>query len=522
MKVRRSAGAVVALFAIAAIYPVASASASKPMGTVTAGKPTQVGRNAPTVASPSPPKGAFINRPTVPLSKYRALKRNTDANVRPGASAKAAGTAPMTATNVQGFNGITEATAQDGAPSDINGATSGSAVAEIVNQHLTTFTRTGTQTSDRSLATLTGYSTQSIFDPRIVYDQTYNRWVATAEAFPASASDQEMFIAISTSGDPAGSYIVYQFNINGACGSGNFWDYPQLGINQDAVVVTANCFQGNTYLGARTFGVAKALLYNAHGFSTPIFSVPTADSTTTPSIVYDQNPNMDMLSRNGPHQVRFRSPANGFYSPGLFDNAITGFTTPSVPRSAGQAGCTTTSCLIDTSDGRFVAPGIEYGTKLFNVATYGLSGNGTFATPTWGQFNTATHATTQHGNRFFDACSDDFNASLTAQPGNNRVWMNWTSTDAQGSACGQTFVRQIVATRLGNDPAGTLPSMINPCTSPAELTGNFDPNFGTQRWGDTSSTSLDPTSQTLGWTWNQSVPNSSNWGTRSQEVRNAP
>ena len=180
-------------------------------------------------------------------------------------------------------------------------------------------------------------------------------------------------------------FVVYTFNINGACGSGNFWDYPQLGMNQDAVVVTGNCFQGNTYLGARTFGVAKALLYNSLGFSVPVFNVATGDSTTTPSQVFDQNPHMDMLTRNGPHQIRFNNPANAFYFVGSDrhrDHRVRRHRARLA--SAGQAGCTTASCTLDTGDGRFQAPGVEFGNSLFNVATYGLSGNGTFATPTWG------------------------------------------------------------------------------------------------------------------------------------------
>ena len=524
MKVRNAVGAIAALVMLAALYPVASAAAhSKPVATVAAGPARHVNlRKAPSLKGPAFPKHAFINRPTVPLSKYKAAKRGNGADRRPGVSANAAQTAPETATNVLGFNGITQATAQSTWPPDINGAASSSNVAEIVNQHLTTFTRTGVQTSDRSLATITGYTAQSIFDPRIVYDQTWHRWVAIAEAFPESASSQRLFIMISTGNDPGGSYLVYNFNATDQCGSGNFYDYPQLGINQDAVVLTANCFQGNTYLGARDIGIAKAILYNGFGFSVPVFATATGDSTTTPSIVYDQNPNMDMLTRNGPHIIRFRNPANGFYSAGLTDNVVSGFTTPSTPRAAGQSGCTATSCTIDTSDGRFVAPGVEWGAKLWNVATYGLSGNGTFATPTWGEFNANSATTIQHGTVFVDSCSDDFNASMTASS-QNRAWINWTSTDPQGSTCGQTFARQEVATRLGSDTAGTFPSRINPFTSPAELTGNFDSNFGLQRWGDTSSTSLDPANTTANaWTWNESVPNSSNWGTRAQLVRNAP
>jgi hypothetical protein len=496
--------------------PSATSQAPSAVLTADAARTVDVSR-APTLQGPQLPSNAFINRPTIPLSEYRAIKGGPRADRRSGSGTLSAAPA---ATNLGGFNGITQATAQDTFPPDINGAVGGNQVAEIVNQHLTVFNKsTFAQVSDASLATVTGYTTTSIFDPRLLFDTTWHRWVAIAEARPQSAGLQNFFIVISVNNNASGPYFVYNFNINGACGSGNFYDYPQLGMNQDAIVVTGNCFQGNTYLGARVFGVAKALLYNGFGFSVPIFSVATADSTTTPSQVFDQNPHMDMLTRNGPHQVRFNLPAYpGFQSLTDF-GTVTGFFPPSVPRNAGQAGCTVTSCLLDTSDGRFQAPGVQFGNELWNVATYGLSGSGTFATPTWGEFNTTTHATIQSGQRFLDGCSDDFNASIQASNA-NRAWLNWTSTDPQGSSCGQTFVRQVIATRQAADTAGTFPSLIVPFTSPAELTGNFDSNFGTQRWGDTSSMSRDPSNATIAWSWNESVPNNSNWGTRAQKIQN--
>jgi hypothetical protein len=500
---------------------VSGATSLAPVGTLSVGKATKVyPRKVQNIKSPAFPRHAFFNRPTVSMSQYRAAKvagNHSPTAVRPNAPK-----APR-ATNLGGSNGITQATAQSSWPPDINGSVSGHAIAEIVNQHLTAFTRGPTsQYFDRSLASLTGYSTQSIFDPRLLFDTTWHRWIWTAEAFPESAGVQQFFLAVSTqpSDFPDRPYFIYQFNINGACGSGNFYDYPQVGFNQDGIVFTGNCFAGNTYTGARVVAVAKALLYNGLGFSTPIFSVPTADSTTTPSIVVDQFPHMDMLSRNGPHIVRLNNTSAGFYASLSDLGAVTGFFAPSTPRSAGQAGCTSASCNLDTSDGRFVAPGIEFSNQLWNVADYGLSGNGTFATPTWGEFNRDTLATVQSGQVFRDGCSDDFNPSLTASP-NGNAWINWTSTDPQGSVCGGTFVRQEFATRVTADTAGTFPSRVETFVSPAELTGNFDPNFGTQRWGDTSSISLDPhfAGQDVALSWNESVPNNNNWGTRTQFVR---
>jgi hypothetical protein len=214
--------------------------------------------------------------------------------------------------------------------------------------------------------------------------------------------------------------------------------------------------------------------------------------------------------------VAFQDPQAGGYASLTSDNAITGFETFAVPRSAGQAGCTATSCHLDTGDGRFVQDSSQFGDQLWNVATYGFAGtNGSFATPYWGQFSIANHNTTQFGSAITDSCSDDFNASLVTGT-DDKMWLNWTSTDPQGSGCGQTFVRQLEAGRTSASPNNTLDNRVNVFNSPAELTGDFDSNFGLQRWGDTSSVSLQ--NGTTAFTLNNSVASSASWGTRWEKL----
>jgi len=518
----RRLGVAVAVLASAMLYLTAFASAA-PVGTIV-GEPRQVDLEHMTdLQSPSWPTGALVNRPTVSLAQYRAAQRNRSAGTRPGVSVRAPQSpSPLTVANVLGFNGITQATAESTWPSDINGAVGGLRTAEIVNQHLTVWDKaTQTKEVDRSLATITGFTKQALFDPRIMFDSQWKRWVFEADSFPENPTTQYIFIGVSTSSYPGSSYSIYQLNIGGICGEGGFWDYPNLGMNQDAIVETANCFSStNEYEGAKTFGIAKALIYNGLGFSVPVFGVNAADSTATPALVFDQNPNMDLITRNGPDDVVFDKPANAFFSTGLTsDTKISGDKEPSVPRPAGQKGCTEVSCEIDTGDGRFVAPSTEFEGQLWNVATYGLSGSGSFATPHWGEFNTATHETTQQGDTFADGCSDDFNASL-AVGSDLRMALNWTSTNPEGCGEPATFVRQYIGGRMAGTAAGTLTNIINPFTSPAELTGNFDSNFGLQRWGDMSSMSRDPADNSKFWAWNQSVPSSSDWGTRATVVTN--
>jgi hypothetical protein len=240
-------------------------------------------------------------------------------------------------------------------------------------------------------------------------------------------------------------------------------------------------------------------------------------------VVKDANPRAYLLTRSV-HKVTFANPESAFYGAIIGNAPISGFFTPSVPRNAGQAGCFATSCQLDTGDGRFVAPSTQYGDHLWNVATYGRTGNGTRAAPSWGDFDTegaGVNTTKQRGRVAFGACSDDFNASLAAAT-DGRVWLNWSSSNHQGSPCGGSRARMMVAGRTAATPANTMSNQLVAFTSCCTLTGNFDPAFGSQRWGGTSSVSVEPSGPfpDIAWAWNEIVASSNLWGTRAQQINN--
>src|SRR4029079_222217 len=104
-----------------------------------------------------------------------------------------------------------------------------------------------------TLATFFGYTTEALFDPRVAYDSTWNRWIVTAIAVQESSTVQRLFIAVSTTADPTGSFFTY--NLNVTFFTGDFYDFPQLGMDQDAILFTANIFNGATSHGADFFSV---------------------------------------------------------------------------------------------------------------------------------------------------------------------------------------------------------------------------------------------------------------------------
>src|SRR4051812_28231233 len=148
----------------------AGAATRAPVG-VPSAAPAKTSHSGAALRSPAAPAGVSINRPTMSMSAYRAATAN---RVRAGATRPgvARTTAPRTVTSTFGFNGLTQP--QCGcAPSDSNGAVLGGNIIEDVNSSLATYNKSGTQLSNRTLATVTGYTTTGLFDPRAIADNTW-------------------------------------------------------------------------------------------------------------------------------------------------------------------------------------------------------------------------------------------------------------------------------------------------------------------------------------------------------------
>ena len=367
-------------------------------------------------------------RPTMDRTAYDAAKARAN-SYAPGAVKPFTETFAPLATPVirlTNFNG--HSSTEGLRPPDTHGAVGTTHFVQITNSHIDMWTRQNTATlplaKSVTLATFFNYTAQTLFDPRVVYDSTWNRWIVTAEAFPESATVQRFFIAISTSADPTQSFFIYNLNVN-LFGSNNFWDFPQLGMDQDAVLITANIFNGNTFLGDDFFAVAKARLYNGLGFSVPVFTGLVG--TLAPPIVRDQNASTFLIA--APPSGASLSKYTAMDTSKAFDmtlEIIVRITLPSysVPPSAHQPG---TTKLLDTSDSRFVYVSTQNGNVLWQTHTIAL---GPFPAPKFYRINTSTNTVTQSGFYFASATSDDFNASIAASDAND-CFVTYTSTDTK-------------------------------------------------------------------------------------------
>ena len=143
-----------------------------------------------------------------------------------------------------------------------------------------------------TLATFFGYTTETLFDPRVVYDSTWNRWIVTADAFAESSTVQRFFIAVSTTADPTGSFFIYNLNVTFFVN--DFFDFPQLGMDQDAVLFTANIFNGTNFDGA-IFRRSQSPAIQCLGFSVPVLRGLVLNPA--PPIERDQNPRRSLSRR---------------------------------------------------------------------------------------------------------------------------------------------------------------------------------------------------------------------------------
>lgn len=446
-------------------------------------------------------------RPTMDESALKAIK-SAVSSLAPRAGAAAPDLLVPPALRGRNFDGVNQTTAGGWRPPDTHGAVGRTHFIEVTNSHIDIYNKSTTaNVYSRTMAAFFGYTTQAIFDPRAVYDSTWNRYVVTAEAFAESTTIQYIFIAISKSGNPVtGGWHIYRINVNFG---DEFWDYGQLGMDQDSVFQTANIFNGSisptTYKDTRMFAVAKARLYNGLGWGVPIFT--GLCGSLAPPIVLDQNRYAYFVGAcDGTTLTVYRGAdlSNPWWSTLVWQSNID-VPDYGAPSDAIQPG---TTAVLDTLDGRFVNASTQYGDSLWNIHSIGYLGPGTAAAPKFYEIDVeGAGADTIKQQGMFWAGGHDWNASIAVNT-SGEAFVTWSSTFASGNS--QAEVR--FSGREPADPLGVIPAGTTLFQSPTFYTGF--------RWGDYSAVSLDPLSTTTcapnrrAWIVNEKINADGTWGSR--------
>ena len=450
--------------------------------------------------SKNPPAREKPERWTIDENQLRALKQAAE-SARSASRGRVAESAPSGEPTVihADIEGVNQAEACGGCrPPDTHGAVGLTQFAEITNSNLNVFSKAAPHTELLSvrLNSFLNYQPQFAFDPRIVYDRTWNRWVISAEAFPESPTVQVQFLAISQTHDATGNWFIYHINVN-VFNNDDFWDFPQLGMDQDAVIVNANVFGPTTFRGARMFAVAKARLYNGLGWFVPLWV--NLQGTLAPPIVLDQSARTHLLAAPPSGTTVFHYTLRD--SAHAFDQTmtLTNITVPAYapPADAPQPG---TAARLDTLDARFQNASTQVGDRLFNVHTVAVF---SFATPQWYEFDTAADTVAFTGQFFASIVSQDFNPSIAANDAGD-LFVTWTVTEPGTRLGGGLFPQVRFGGKRDADAA------IGPGT-PLFTSPTF---YNLGRWGDYSAVTVDPQNPDRAWIVNETVVNPTTWSTR--------
>jgi hypothetical protein len=352
-----------------------------------------------------------------------------------------------------------------------------------------------------------------LFDPRVVYDTVWNRWVVAADSRPRSAAEQLFYLAVSLTDDATGPYFVHTLNV--AMSPGDFFDFPQLGMDQDAVIVTANIFDADDrFRYAEAFSIAKARLYNGLGFSVPFFI--DLVGTLAPPIVQDQAAVAYLIAAQPRGETLQLYAMRETAHPGATSVTLQADVPVAAYRFPPDATQPGTAVLLDTLDARFVNASTQVANLLYQVHTVAFGPQGGPPTPRWYKIDTSTNAALVQQFFFASATSNDWNASIAANA-RDEVFVTWSS-DEPGRV--GTFPEVRVSGKQAGDAA--IPPGTSVEVSPSFYTAGQ--SSGTARWGDYSAVALDPVGTPTcepfrqAWVANQKAKEPNFWGTTLAQI----
>ena len=220
-----------------------------------------------------------------PLHKYPVPSAGTSAD--PVVQTSTGGSAaPTLATNWDGigagFSGPQGTFTVNSAPPDPNSAVGPNHVVEVVNSDLAIFSKTGTvlygpvPTNTLWSGFGGGCQTNNDGDATVAYDRLADRWVISQ--FSVSTTPYLQCVAVSTTGDPTGSYYRYSFQY------ADFPDYPKLGVWPDAYYTTFNMFKnGTTFSGPKICAYDRSKMLTGQAATQQCFQLGTAYGGLLPS-----------------------------------------------------------------------------------------------------------------------------------------------------------------------------------------------------------------------------------------------
>ncbi len=426
----------------------------------------------------------------------------------------------------KGFTGPQGGFVVDGDPPDTNGDIGPNHYVQAVNSSLSIFDRSGNVLyGPYHINTLWhGFGgaceTTSDGDPIVKYDKRADRWLVMQ--FSATAPNFMECIAVSTTGDPSGSYYRYAYSFATSP------DYAKIGVWPDGYYFTFNGYDAkDNFVGGEICVLDRSAMLAGR---------TAAKQCYGPNIDWFGMLPADLDGASDP------PPGSPGYVMGLGSATSlylwklrTDWTTATNSTLAGPTSITIaryTDLCTNASDGSTCVPQLGTSTLLDSLGGYLMY---RLAYRNMGSYETilANHSVDQTGSgtgpgaiRWYEVRSPATTPVVYQQgtfaPDSRTRWMGSMAMDGSGnialgySLSGSTmYPSAYFSGRLVADPLNALPQGE---TALANSTGYHYDATGQARWGDYSSLSVDPSDDCTFWYTNEyftsSVRDSFQWQTR--------
>lgn len=384
-------------------------------------------------------------------------------------------------------------------PPDTQGAVGPEHVMTTLNSQVRVQDRAGRVLLTLSLAGFwASLGEPSPFDPKLAFDPYTGRWLFSATA-NARRADSALLVAVSASADPLAGWHLYRVD---ADADDLLWaDYPSLGFNRFWAGVQVNLFDSQKRLGRADlylFDKADLMAGGAGRFTR--FTFAEGGGTQVPAVTYDSYEQTLYLlqqwhgNAGGKGFLRLYAVTGPVGEASLHAVAFPGVEAPwaaEPPNGADFAPQRGSTRRLATNDARVQSVVFRNG-SLWAAQTIFLPAEApTRSAVQWWEIS--PEGSVRQVGRIDDAAGAIFYAfpSLAVNQHGDALlgFAHFTASD---------FASGAYALRHADDPPGTMraPRLLKAGEAPYVKTGGGTRN----RWGDYSSTVVDPRNDTDFWT----------------------
>ena len=400
-------------------------------------------------------------------------------------------------------------------PPDTMGAAGTNEFVEFINGAFAVYDKAGNQRlleSDEHFWTNAGISAAvmvaGLSDPRVIFDSRSGRWFASE--ITVDTTGNQILVARSDTADPTGTWRGTNFIGD----SSSFADYDTLGVDALGVYIGANIFDatGNTLLGVSFFSIPKANL---------LASPPSLANLTRFNTISDQTYGFT------PQGVCSTDAGSGHGVMIAIDNASFGYLDRTTITNPGAAGATLGTPIrvplaydsgpnpptppntktVDVPDDRFPGAVREVNGYIYAANTI-LQGSKDAVH--WVVISETNNTVIGEG-IISDASYDYFQPAIAANH-KGKILMAFNRCGTTSPA-GYISVYAAVGTISNNTVTMGAPFVLKTGTFNYTGLAGVETNMP-YRWGDYSSTSVDPADENLFWTIQEIPVAAGSWGTQ--------